>query len=73
VDRLNHGVTELDVDPSVVDAFFHEGSAAPPDTTSLHPNVCVLLRDRLAPNHTALGRYDAAKERIVPLRVSREF
>jgi len=30
------------------------------------------LRDRLSPSHSALGRYDANKERIVPLRVSRE-
>ena len=55
-----------------VDAFFQDGSAAPPEGRELYPNVCVLLRDRRAPSHTALGRYDAQKERIVPLRVPRE-
>ena len=46
-DQLDNGVAELDVDGAVVDAFFHEGSAAPPEGTELFPNVCVLLRDRL--------------------------
>jgi PhoH-like ATPase len=72
VDQLDRGVAELDVDGSVVDAFFHDGACAPPDGHDLHPNVCVLLRDRLSPSHSALGRFDAARERIVPLRVQRE-
>jgi PhoH-like ATPase len=71
VDQLDNGVAEIDVDGAIVDAFFHEGftQIAGHD---LYPNVCVLLRDRLSPSHSALGRYDANKERIVPLRVSRE-
>jgi PhoH-like ATPase len=72
VDQLDTGVAELDVDGSMVDVFFQEGSAAPPPHHDLYPNVCVLLRDRLAPSHSALGRYDAQKDRISPLRVSRE-
>ncbi len=38
----------------------------------LTANVCVLLRDRTNPSHTALGRYDAAKKQIVALRTPRE-
>jgi PhoH-like ATPase len=72
VDQLDRGVAELDVDGAVIDAFFHDGTCHPPEGHDLHPNVCVLLRDRLAPSHTALGRFDAARERIVPLRVQRE-
>jgi PhoH-like ATPase len=71
-DELDTGVIEIDVDGAVIDAFFHDGSVGPPEDSDLYPNVCVHLRDRVAPSHGALGRYDAAKERIVPLRVLRE-
>jgi len=72
VDDLDTGVAEIDVDGAVVDSFFHDGFALIPEGQDLYPNVCVHLRDRLSPSHSALGRYDAAKERIVPLRASRE-
>jgi len=71
VEQLDNGVSELEVDGAVVDAFFHDGFAQVLDH-DLYPNICVLLRDRLSPSHSALGRYDANKERIVPLRVPRE-
>lgn len=38
----------------------------------LTPNLCILLRDRDNPSHTALGRYDATKREIVALRTPRE-
>jgi len=38
----------------------------------LTANLCVLLRDRSNPSHTALGRYDATKREIVSLRTPRE-
>src|SRR5262249_40801714 len=41
-------------------------------TNGLLANICVLLRDRANPSHTALGRYDAAKKEIVGLRTPRE-
>jgi len=72
VDELDNGVVEIDVDGAVVDAFFHDGSAASPPGVELLPNVSVLLRDRLSPSHSALGRFDAQKDKILPLRVSRE-
>lgn len=72
VDQLDPGVVELDVDGALVDGFFQEGSAPPPPGVELHPNACVLLRDKLAASHTALGRYDGAKGRILPLRATRE-
>jgi PhoH-like ATPase len=72
VDQLDNGIAEIDTDGAVVDSFFHDGFAHVPEGHDLYPNVCVLLRDRLSPSHTALGRFDAQKERIAPLRVSRE-
>jgi PhoH-like ATPase len=38
----------------------------------LTANLCVLLRDRANPSHTALGRYDATKREIIGLRTPRE-
>jgi PhoH-like ATPase len=38
----------------------------------LSANLCVLLRDRANPSHTALGRFDATKKEIVALRTPRE-
>jgi PhoH-like ATPase len=38
----------------------------------LTANLCVLLRDRANPSHTALGRYDATKRQIIGLRTPRE-
>ncbi|HEY8078553.1 MAG TPA: PIN domain-containing protein, partial [Labilithrix sp.] len=86
-EHLDAGVTELEVDADAIDAFFQEGHIAPPARDEKHerdeqrgrgndrgltPNVCVLLRDRANPSHTALGRYDAGKKEIVVLRTPRE-
>ena len=38
----------------------------------LTANLCVLLRDRSNPSHTALGRFDATKKEIVGLKTPRE-
>ncbi len=72
VDELDRGVIELDVESSSVDAVYQGKGWAPPDPSILHPNLCVLLKDQANPSHTALGRYDGAKGRIVPLRAPRE-
>lgn len=69
LERIDRGIVELDVDPHEVDAFFHEGSFAPPADVKLDANVCVMLRDRKAPSHTALGRYHHDRGLILPLRV----
>ena len=70
VEQLNSGIIDLDVDANEIDAFFREGSL--PAKTELTPNVCIMLRDRGNPSHTALGRYDATKKQIVALRTPRE-
>jgi len=93
--RVDNGVTELEVSADEIDAFFQDGSLAPaahliaPERGErverapgagetpgprgiLTANLCVLLRDRANPSHTALGRYDAAKREIVGLRTPRE-
>ena len=89
--RVDTGVTELEVSAEDIDGFFQDGKLTPPPNLIapekgekaekgergssggiLTANVCVLLRDRANPSHTALGRYDASKREIVALRTPRE-
>jgi len=71
-DRLESGIKELDVAPDDVDAFFQEGRWATSPGDELAANNCVLLRDRVNPSHTALGRYDANRREVMALRTPRE-
>jgi PhoH-like ATPase len=68
LDELWSGVAEIDVDPERVNEFYANGSVslsaagdAPP------PNAFVVLRDRTNPQHSAVGKYSAAKQVFVPL------
>jgi PhoH-like ATPase len=70
VEHLDSGIRELECDPGEIDAFFHEGRLPPKE--QLTPNLCVMLRDRTNPSHTALGRYDAARGAVCALRTPRE-
>ena len=75
-ESLDSGVKDIEVDPREIDLFFHEGRLPPPlaqlGDQPLMANVCILLRDRTNPSHTALGRYDATKKEIVALKTPRE-
>ncbi len=72
VDDLETGISELEVDGPEIDGFFREGAWTPPASNHWAPNVCVLLRDRNNPSHTALGRYDGSRQQVVALRTPRE-
>jgi PhoH-like ATPase len=62
------GVRELEVGKSDIDAFYSHGELSPPDgINGVYPNEFALLKDREAPNHTALSKYNAGKGRFVPL------
>ncbi|MCA1829013.1 MAG: PhoH family protein [Myxococcales bacterium] len=62
------GVRELEVGKSDIDAFYAHGELPLPEgTNGIYPNEFALLKDREAPNHTALSKYNAAKGRFVPL------
>ncbi|NUP12106.1 MAG: PhoH family protein [Polyangiaceae bacterium] len=71
-EALEQPFFDLDLEGSAIDAFFQDGQVAPPLTPALYPNAAVMLRDRTSPGHTALGRFDGAKNMIVSLRVARE-
>ncbi len=62
------GVRELEVGKGDIDDFYARGELAPPDgINGVYPNEFALLKDRNAPNHTALSKYNAQKGRFVPL------
>jgi len=62
------GVREVDVAKSDIDSFYAHGELALPETAhGVCPNEFALLKDREAPNHTALSKYNATKGKFVPL------
>jgi PhoH-like ATPase len=76
-DPLEQPFLDIEVNGSLIDAFFQDGGVEPPHDSSgrwtvLYPNAPVMLRDASAPGHTALGRFDGSKGQVVALRVARE-
>ena len=62
------GVRELPVSKEDIDAFYAHGELPLPEgMEGVYPNEFALLKDREAPNHTALSKFNAAKGRFVPL------
>jgi PhoH-like ATPase len=70
LDELWSGVTELAVAAEQVNDFYANGSlplAAAEGDDEPPPNAFVVLRDRINPQHSAVGKYSAAKQVFVPL------
>jgi len=66
IEDLYSGMTEITVDSVAVDTFYGQGWLEP--VNGLLPNQFINLLDGANPSHTAIGRYDAGKEKILPLR-----
>jgi PhoH-like ATPase len=71
IDELYSGMTEMPVPGADVDTFYAQGALPLPEN-GLKANQYVLLRDRDNPSHSALGRYDGAAKKLVPLRKLRD-
>ena len=71
IDELYTGMIELPVTAADVDTFFAQNTL-PLTEANLKANEYVLLRDRENPSHSALGRFDAAGKKLVPLRKLRD-
>jgi PhoH-like ATPase len=71
IDDLYSGMTEIAVRGADIDAFFAQGTLTPAQP-GLVANQYVLLRDGDSPSHTALGRFDATSNKIVPMRKLRD-
>ena len=66
IEELYPGFVEMDAAPDLIDRFHGQGWA---DLDNEYlPNQFVTLKDALNPSHTAIGRFDAAQHRLVPLR-----
>jgi PhoH-like ATPase len=68
ISDLYSGFAELPVGAEVINQLYRPGSQVDvPELEKLAPNQFVLLKDAANASHTAMGRYDAAQRRIVPL------
>ena len=69
LDELWSGVAEVDVGAAEVNDFYTAGFVAvgAPEADAPPPNEFVVLRDRDNPQHSAVGKYSAAKQGYVPL------
>ncbi|HTP65238.1 MAG TPA: PhoH family protein [Geobacteraceae bacterium] len=71
IEELYTGFIEQEVAPEVIDRFHGQGWVE--SQWTLVPNQFVTLRDMVNGSHSAIGRYDAAKQQIMPIRrVGRE-
>ncbi|MFH0902277.1 MAG: PhoH family protein [Pseudomonadota bacterium] len=71
IQELYGGTAELNVEQGQIDSFYHEGflSLSP---VGRCPNQYLFLRNQESPSHAALGRWDAAKQQVVPIRKLRD-
>jgi PhoH-like ATPase len=68
ISELFTGHRELLVPRELVDQMYKPGAeVAAPGIEGLAPNEFVLLKDETNPSHTAMGRMNPAKGRLVPL------
>lgn len=64
-EELYEGYQELEVSSSDIDSFFKEKRYVP--SVKLYANQYLIMKDASNPNHSAIGRYSAAEQAIVPL------
>jgi PhoH-like ATPase len=69
ISDLFNGLREVQVSKDIVDQMYKPSAEVelPSSAGQLHPNEYVLLKDETNPSHTAMGRFSAAKGRVVPL------
>ncbi len=66
IDELYSGEAELTVEPGMIDKFYAEAKLPPPDMNLL-PNQFVMLKNNANPSQTALARYNALGNSLVPI------
>lgn len=73
--ELYTGIARVQVPKEMVDVLGKRDAVELGDLvpkTEIYPNAGVVLESRDQPRHTALGRWDAVNQKVIPLRVSRE-
>ena len=66
IEELYQGYLEMSVDAELIDRFHGQGSTELEG--DFRPNQFVTLRDNFNSSHTAIGRYDAAQRKLVPVK-----
>jgi PhoH-like ATPase len=66
IQELYSGTRSIDMNAEDVDRFYGQGWLDAPQ--GIAPNEFLTIVDRATPSHTAICRYDAVSERIVPVR-----
>ncbi|MBS2027787.1 MAG: PhoH family protein [Deltaproteobacteria bacterium] len=67
ISDLYTGITELPVAGNLIDAFYKNGESELPSGVELFSNQYVLLKDESNPSHSAMGKVNGQRARIVPL------
>ncbi len=68
ISELYSGITEKSVGSDVIDSLYKpQSDGAAVDVDGLVPNQFVLFKDQANPSHTAMGRFDPDKRKVVPL------
>lgn len=68
ISELYTGLEEIVVSAAVIDQLYKPGAEVDFEgQNKLAANEFVLFKDEANPSHTAMGRYDAGKQRVVPL------
>ena len=67
MDSLYSGWKEIEVSSKDIDGFYEKKFFVPPQN-NLFPNQYVLLKDKSAAKHSAMGRYDAKQKKVVLLK-----
>ncbi|HNS97454.1 MAG TPA: PhoH family protein [Polyangiaceae bacterium] len=67
IDQLDTGAVEITVSDETIDTFYEKHELPLPPGMTLNPNVFVQLRGS-SDAHGGLGRWDASRQRIMPLR-----
>jgi PhoH-like ATPase len=68
VEELYEGMLELKVNPEMIDMFYKEKSLQlPEEIYTPIANQYLIMRDSSNENHSAIGRFDAKLNRVVPL------
>ncbi len=67
IEELYSGTYDLLLEQEEIDRFFGQGYLAQGEDTPLYANQGVTLVDSANPSHSALARYNAAAQRLLPL------
>lgn len=64
---MYEGYLELDLAPEKIDQFYKDKKFVPEANHKLKANQYVIMKDSSNPNHSAIGRFSATDQGVVPL------